>query len=117
MTGHELTFKQPYTELHPYYKDLVRCFRKHEFCILDFEALLDPTFNNDHQIEAFRCAIREASNEKDRNVIVDDTVMQPNIIFELAPKGHPGSLPEVWSQEDEMVAVAVNGQDPKKFLI
>ena len=116
MSEHELTFRLPYTELHPYYKSLIQCFRKHEFCMLEFEALLDPTFNNDHQLEAFRCAIREHSNETGRNVIIDEETAAPNIIFELAPFGHPGSMPEIWTGEDEKVSAAFNGPKPHRII-
>ena len=114
MTAFELTFRLPYTELHPYYKSLIKCFRKHDFCLLDHEALLDPTFNTDHQLEAFRCAIREHCNDTDRELIVDDTTDPPNIIFELAPKGHQGSVPEIWDAKDEAASMVTSGQ---KFLI
>ncbi len=110
MSSYELTFARPYTELHPYYKSLIRCFRKHEFCLLEAEALLDPTFNNDHQLEAFRCAVREHCNETDRELIIDEQTDPPNVIFQLAPKGHTGSLPEVWSKEDEAVSAALGNK-------
>ena len=113
MSSFELTFRLPYTELHPHYKSLVSCFRNHGFCILECEALLDPTFNNDHQLEAFRCAIREHCNEEDRELIIEETVDKdgmPIIIFELAPKGHTGTLPEIWDEKDELAAMAVQGK-------
>ncbi|MGI9451956.1 MAG: hypothetical protein ACR2QH_15140 [Geminicoccaceae bacterium] len=125
MSGYQPTFYLPYTELHPYYKKLIQFMRKYNFCILDAEALLDPTFNTDHQLEAFRCAVRELSNERGRNVIIDDSSMEArirpdgivlqDIIFQLADSAEdPGSLPEVWDQKDEAVANALAGQ--KKLL-
>lgn len=107
---HESTFYLPFTELHPYYKQLIQFMRKHNWCMLDFEALLDPTFNNDKQLEAFRCTVRELSSERDREVIIDEQTAQPNILFELAPKGQSGTMAEIWDDQDEAVMQAISGQ-------
>lgn len=100
MSAYELTFALPFTELNPTYKDKVRCFRKHGFCIVEFECMTDELLSSAHQLEAFRCAIREHCNDADRELIIDEDTMAPNIIFELAPQGHAGSLPEEWTLED-----------------
>lgn len=114
---YELTFQLPYTELHPYYKKLIQFMRKHNWCMLDAEALEDPIFNSAHQIEAFRCAVREMSNERDREVIIDEVTAAPNILFELAEKGRAGSLPEVWDEKDEAVANALAGEKKPKLIV
>ncbi len=78
--------------------------------MLEHEALLDPTFNNDHQLEAFRCAIRDHCNDTDRELIVDEVTAAPNILFQLAPKGHTGTLPEIWDEKDEAAAAVTSGR-------
>lgn len=128
MAGYELTFKRPELELHPEYKRLLRWFKNHDFCIMDAEMLLDPTFNSAHQLEAFRCAIREVCNERDRNLIIDDKstklreiapgVIVSDIIYQLAPKGHPGTVPEDWYKETQgAVSTKQPVDDKPKFII
>lgn len=104
MPAYELTFKLPFTELNDTYKDKVRCFRNHGFCIVELECMLDPVLTSAHQLEAFRCAIREHCNEQDRELIIDEDTMAPNIIFELAPHGHKGTQAEEWSIDDEIAS-------------
>lgn len=115
MPGYELTFKLPFTELCPYYKDKIRYFRKLEFCVIDFDALCDPQLTDAKQLEAFRCAIREHCNETGREIIVDsDSMPDGSIIIELAPKGHKGSVPEMWTLEDDIAAAIGNPRDKKE---
>lgn len=96
MSKMEPTFRRPDTEMHPYFKGLVRALKKHGFCIVDFECLFDETLRTDKQLEAFRTACRMVSSEKNRELIIDDTTASPNIIVEIAPHGHPGTVPEAW---------------------
>ena len=118
MADYELTFKLPVTELCGYYKEKVRYFRKLGFCVIEFEALLDPQLTDAKQMEAFRCAIREVCNEEDRELIVDDVSSKDgSIIFELAPKGNIGSVPEQWSAEDEIAAAIANPVKKPKFIL
>ena len=86
--------------------------------------LLDPTFNSAHQLEAFRCGVREICNELDRELIVDTEAMPArmtpegivlqDVVFEIAPQGHPGSMPDEWRTQDD-AAAGVN--DKPKFII
>ena len=128
MTAYELTFRRPELELHPEYKNMLRTFKKIGFVLMDAEMLMDPTFNSAHQLEAWRCALREVCNEEDRELIIDSDTMplrelgpgiyDRDVIFQLAPKGHPGSMPEDWYEETkDAVSVKQPVDDKPKFII
>ncbi len=98
----DFNVSRPQLQLYPYLRNRAADLYNHGFCIVRQEYLadlgVDP--NNGYQMELFRQACRNISNEKDQDLIID-TQSSPHIVICFAPKGHPGSLPGQYDEDED----------------
>ena len=93
-------FARARAQLHPDLRELVRDLERHGFCIMPAELIV----MNRHlhaQLECFREALREVSNEKGQNLIIDDMTLDPDLLVALAPRGKDGTLPETYVEDSD----------------
>lgn len=104
MSNDHFMFVRPETQLPPYFKDLCNDLRKHGFCRVHDEAMMEiskPDVNVGALLQQFQEAMRWISIEMDQNLLIDGNVMAPDILIALAPKNHPGTLPEVYKEDPD----------------
>jgi len=105
-------FYMPVAQLHPYLRECVRDLEHHGFCIVHSDLILDKGICTHDQLEMFREACRNVSNEKDRNLIVDDLTAEPDLLIQLAPKGKDGSMPEEYVEDKDGKGVMAPKGEP-----
>jgi hypothetical protein len=97
-------FNRPELDLPHYLKEKCRDLRKYGFCILEdgfMRTISRPDFDTAMMLQRFQEACRWISVERDQNIITDSYQLAPHILIALAPKGHPGELPEKYVADDD----------------
>ncbi len=91
---------RPGAQLYTYLRNVAADLYNHGFGIIDWRYLAeletDPAVG--YQMELFRQACRVISDDKDQNLIIDDQ-NSDHVIVCLAPRGHLGSIPDIYHDE------------------
>lgn len=98
-------FRRPTARLHPYLKECVRDLKKHGFCVVAGDLIIDKHIASGVQMEMFREACRSVSNETGQNLLVDPHALERpgdwpwkgkagDLLVALLPPGMEGTLPD-----------------------
>ena len=110
-------FRQPVAQLHPYLKECVHDLEKHGFCHISAQLIEDRGICTSDQLEMFREACRNVSNELDRELKFEDKAYAPDLAVYLAEKNEPGDLPDDPYVEDPDGKGVLETTPAKRLLV